>query len=116
MDRAILFAKGLAMTAGCHGVLVAVAVGGWLGLSDTPAGAECSGFGCSMTPRDTATLVALFAGLPMFAASALVAIAVVGGLTAARVRSGVLAGVVATAAGWLAAAVVLLVMLQSAVS
>lgn len=52
--------------------------------------------------------MAFFVGVPMLAASVLVAIAVVGGLAASRVRSGVRAGIVGTLAGWLAGAAVFL--------
>ncbi|WP_327011278.1 hypothetical protein OHA72_30765 [Dactylosporangium sp. NBC_01737] len=114
-SRGLVLAKGFATMAGWYGVLAAVAVIWWFSLSDTPAGEGCQGFGCGWTARDVALLAALFVGIPAFAASALVSTAVVGGLAAARIRSGVLAGTAGAVAGWLAAAVVAMTYLWSSI-
>jgi hypothetical protein len=113
--RGLVLAGGLATVVGWHGVLVAAAVIFWLGLSDASPGGDCTDFSCAWTPRDLAMLVAIFVGPPMLATSVLVASAVVAGLAAARVRSGVLAGTVGTLTGWLGAAIVLLTRFQSAI-
>ncbi|MEV4508567.1 hypothetical protein AB0K00_06370 [Dactylosporangium sp. NPDC049525] len=114
-SRGPVLATGLATMAGWYGVLGAVAVLWWFSLSDTPAGEECQTFGCGWTARDVAVLAALFIGIPAFAASVLVSVAVVGGLAAARLRSGVLVGTVGAVAGWLAAVVVAVAYLMSAI-
>jgi len=113
--RGAVFAKGLATAAGWHLVLVAVAVLWWFSLSDVSSSEECPSFGCRWTERDIAVLAALFVGIPALGASALVSAAVVGGLAAARVRSGVLAGTAGAIVGWLAAAATALAYLAPSV-
>jgi hypothetical protein len=105
-SRGLVLAKGIATMAGWYALLAAMAVLWWFSLDGTPAGEECQSFGCGWTARDVALLAALFVGIPAFAASVLVSLAVVGGLAAARFRSGALAGTIGAVAGWLVAAAV----------
>jgi hypothetical protein len=110
-----VLAKGLVTMAGWYAVLAAVAVLWWFSLDDTPSGDACQSFGCGWTARDVALLAALFVGIPAFVASVLVSVTVVGGLAAARVRSGVLAGTAGAVAGWLAAVAVAVTYLLSSI-
>jgi len=101
-----VFDKGLATIAAWAATLIAGYALWVLSLPAVKADGTCSGigFGCTPNPRDGALLAGILFGIPLLSACLIAAVIVLVALTRANVRSGLLAGTLATLCGLLLAA------------
>lgn len=100
------FGRGLAVLSGWY-LTVAVGVGAWVfSLPNVKDDESCDGigFGCTPNPRDGAALVVVIFVIPGLLASFAAGVALLGVLSAARVRSGIVSGTASAVLGIAAAA------------
>jgi hypothetical protein len=95
--RVRAFGRGAGVLAGWYLTAVTGVALWWWSLPgvNSYGGCEGLGFGCTLNPRDGVLLAATIVFVPALAVCGVIALAVLGGLAAAGVRSGVVAGTAA---------------------
>jgi hypothetical protein len=95
------FGRGLAVLSGWY-LTVAAGVGVWVfSLADVKGDDCCGGlgFGCTPSPRDGAALMVVIFVIPGLLAGFAGGVALLGALSAARVRSGIVSGTASAVLG-----------------